>query len=196
LPETGWLRRKWRQGAPAQRFSLGRLTGALPTLRLSRSRGLHAAVTELLRQARERGSAEETLRCLATAALGAAVADAAGGPLADPLRVGDTAIHITAYPTESLTTLCRADLGAGLRPLVIAPGDGAMVARALARYAGLGGRIDVFEAAELIATRIYIPAGLTAAGRRAALARLVKRYHRISQASPDGGGGRRIALVR
>ena len=153
-------------------------------------------MTELLRQARERGSANETLRCLVAAALGAAAADATSGPLADPLRIGDTAIHVAADPKETLITRCRADLGAGLQPLVVAPGDGAMVARALARYAGLGGRIDVFEAAELIATRIYIPAGLTAAGRRAALARLVKRYHRISQASPDGGGGRRIALVR
>lgn len=172
------------------------LTAALPPLRLSCSRSLRTAVADLLRQAQERGRAEETLRCLVAAALGAAAADATSGPLADPLRIGDTAIHVSAAQGDTLIARCRTDVGAGLRPLVIAPGDGAIIARGLAGYAGLGDRIDVFEAAELIATRIYIPAGLTAAGRRAALARLVKRYHRISQASLDGGRGRRIALVR
>lgn len=149
---------------------------------------------ELLRQAQERGNAEETLRCLVAAALGAAIANSTSGPLADPLRIGDTAIHVAAAQGDALIARCRADLGAGLRPLVIAPGDGAIIARALAGYAGLGDRVDVFEAAELIATRIYIPAGLTAAGRRAALADFVRRYNQISEAALDGGRGMRVAL--
>ena len=153
-------------------------------------------MADLLRQAQERGKAEETLRCLVAAALGAAAAESTSGPLADPLRIGDTAIHVAAVQGDALIARCRTDVGAGLRPLVIASGEGAIIARAMAENADLGDRIDVFEAAEFIATRIYLPAGFSARGRRAALRRIVGRYDQFSRAAPDGGRGRRIALVR
>ncbi|WP_280332735.1 DUF4928 family protein [Nocardia wallacei] len=173
------------------------------TLRLDTSRGLRALVRDILAQAAERqrqmpgtqyrgAVLQHLVGAKLDCALGAgnfahhsfSAADEQSGRAGDFL-VGNTAIHVTTAPGEALIGRCRGNLDAGLRPIIVTivdranNSDGVALAEGLAVSAGLGDRIDVFEAEQFVALNLYELGGFAEDGRRVAVDDLVKRYNEI-----------------
>lgn len=109
---------------------------------------------------------------------GFAVADAPGGRKGDFL-VGDTAIHVTTAPTESLIRKCCDNLYENLRPLVITTKSGVGGAEALAKNADVGERIDVLDVEQFVATNVYEWSKFEHKGRPLSIRELVRIYNRI-----------------
>lgn len=182
-------------------------------LRLGRVRSIEATVADLLHQAanRERAGqgaqyAAAVLRHLVGAMLecvlgpgqvehhGLSVAGAPGGQSADFL-IGDAAFHVTTAPGERVIAGCRANLDAGLRPIIVAPPAAIAVAAGLAKNAGLAGRIDIFDAEQLLALHAYTRGRFTRRGRGATLARMIQHYN-VIVAACEADPSLRIAVRR
>jgi Domain of unknown function (DUF4928) len=93
--------------------------------------------------------------------------------------VGDTAVHVTTAPTEALIRKCRGNLESGLRPIIVTTEDGTGGAKALARQADLGDRIDVIEIEQFIATNVYEWSKFVSEEQQISLQRLIERYNEI-----------------
>jgi hypothetical protein len=109
---------------------------------------------------------------------GFAVADAPGGRKGDFL-VGDTAIHVTTAPTESLIRKCCDNLYENLRPLIITTKSGVGGAEALAKDADVGERIDVLDVEQFVAANVYEWSKFEHKGRPMSIRELVRIYNRI-----------------
>ncbi len=166
-------------------------------LRLDASAGVRAVIAELLDEARKRQKsgggvqyAGAVLQHLVGAKLqcalpgeqvqhhGSSAADSPGGRAGD-FEIGDVAIHVTTAPGDGLIGRCRENIQAGLRPVIITVGDGTAVATGLARQAELGGRIDVLDAEQFVATNVYELGRFTGEGRRTSLTEIIQRYNEI-----------------
>lgn len=169
-------------------------------LKLDRSKSLRAVVRDLLDQVlkRQRETPGMTymgtvLQHLVGAKLesilpegtiqhhGASVADAPSDREGD-FTVRDTAIHVTTAPSEALIQKCRRNLDADVRPVIVTTQDGAQGAEALAKDAGIDGRIDVFEIEQFIATNVYGKSGFAQTDRRMNVSKIVERYNAIVEA--------------
>jgi hypothetical protein len=166
------------------------------TFKLDPSRSLRACVRDLLGQAVERQReargtmyAGAIMQHLVGAKLdhvtkgavkhhGFAVADAPSARSGDFL-IGDVAIHVTTAPGEALIRKCQANLGAGLRPLIITTEDGTGGAQALAKQAGVDDRLDVIEIEQFITTNVYEWSAFEKNARPSAVRDIVERYNRI-----------------
>ena len=93
--------------------------------------------------------------------------------------LGDAAIHVTTAPTEALVRKCKANLDAGLRPVVITDGKGVDVMEGLASNLGLGRRIDIFEVEQFVASNIYEISKFTNEKQKVTLIQLVEKYNEI-----------------
>jgi len=109
---------------------------------------------------------------------GFSVADASTGRKGDFL-VGDSAIHVTTAPTESLLAKCAANLEDSLRPVVVTTRQGVSGAEVLADVIGIRERIDVIEIGQFVATNIYEWSEFEQSGRSQAIASLIDEYNRI-----------------
>ena len=109
---------------------------------------------------------------------GASVADAPSDREGD-FTVRDTAIHVTTAPTEALIRKCGRNLDADVRPVIVTTHDGAQGAQALAKVAGIDGRIDVLEIEQFIATNVYERSAFAQTSRRAAINEIIERYNSI-----------------
>jgi hypothetical protein len=166
-------------------------------IKLDASRSLRAVVRDLLAQATERHRsmpgvyyAGAVLQHLVGAkldcALGAgqiehnsfSTADAPSGRAGD-FTAGDVAIHVTTSPGEAVIERCRENLNDGCRPVVVTLQRGVTVAEGLAHNAGVGDRIDIFEIEQFVALNIYELGKFGHAGRRTAVAEIIKRYNAI-----------------
>lgn len=166
-------------------------------LRLDASAGIRAVIAELLDEARRRQKsgggvkyAGAVLQHLVGAKLqcalpgeqfqhhGSSAADSPGGRAGD-FEIGDVAIHVTTAPGDGVIDRCRENIQAGLRPVIITVGDGTAVATGLARQAELGGRIDVLDAEQFVATNVYELGRFTGEGRRTSLTEIIQRYNEI-----------------
>jgi len=166
-------------------------------LRLDASRSLRTVVRDVLAQADERQRntpgmqyAGAVLQHLVGAkldcALGAghfehnsfSTSDAQSGRVGD-FALGDVAIHVTTAPGEALINRCRDNLNDGYRPLIITTARGLAAAEVLAENAGLGERIDMFEAEQFIALNLYELGKFAAVGRRVVVNDVVTRYNDI-----------------
>ena len=123
---------------------------------------------------------------------GASVADAVSGREADFL-VQDTAIHATTAPGEALLRKCKANLDAGLRPVIVTIARGVAVAEGLAEQAGVAERVDVFDAGQFIAGCVCDQGRFAADGRKQAIERLIAAYNAIVE-SCETDPGLRIQL--
>jgi len=163
--------------------------------RTDSSLSIRASVRELLAQAYERqkdmhGStyAGTMLQHLVGAKLdiilgagklvhhGASEADQADGRAGD-FSFGDVAIHVTTQPSESLIQKCGANLGAGLRPLIVTVGNRCAAAEAMADSKGILDRIDILDAEQFLAANIHEWGKFEAEARTVATAELIKRYN-------------------
>lgn len=93
--------------------------------------------------------------------------------------IDDVCIHVTTAPGEPLLKKCLANLGAGLRPLIVTTDDGTYGARAFAKQAGIEDRIDVIEIEQFIATNIYERSGFSRSQRRKTIKALIDNYNAL-----------------
>lgn len=93
--------------------------------------------------------------------------------------IGGVAVHITTSPGEALIRKCKANIDAGLQPIIVTVTKGLNPAEYLAENAGLGDRIDVFEAEQFIALNIYELGKFESERKRIAVSDIVTRYNEI-----------------
>ena len=166
-------------------------------IRLDGAHGLRAVIKDLLDQAEERqresggtmyvgAVMQHLVGAKLDCVMGAGkfehnsftTSDAQSGRSGD-FFIGDVAIHVTTAPGVAVVSRCRDNLTDGYRPVLITRGRGVMIAEALADDAGLGGRLDVFEIEQFVASAVYELGDFTAPGRRSAVTVLAERYNEI-----------------
>lgn len=101
--------------------------------------------------------------------------------------VGDTAIHVTMSPGESLmSNRCKDNLQNNFRPLVLVPEARVEAARQLAENADIGDRVAVSSIEEFVGNNIEELATFTATQIRSGLRALLERYNqRVQAVEPD-----------
>lgn len=93
--------------------------------------------------------------------------------------IGDTAIHVTAAPTEALVRKCQNNLGEGLRPLIVTTESGVGGMIALAMNADIASRIEVLEIGQFVTTNIYEWIGFENQSRSLSIEKLITKYNQI-----------------
>jgi hypothetical protein len=166
-------------------------------LRVDPARGLRAMVADILGQAQEKRKSNPgvhyvgaVMQHLVGAKLDCALgigqlthnsfstSDDQTGRAGDFL-IGTSALHVTASPSSGLMAKCQANIGDGLRPVIVTAGKGVNAAESLAESAEIGGRIDVFDVEQFIALNLYEIGRFDSAGSRVAIDDLISRYNQI-----------------
>jgi hypothetical protein len=167
------------------------------TLKYDTSKSLRAIIRDLLNQAFKRQKENPgtmyggaVLQHLVGAKLALALPDieikSHGYSVADAVssRGGDfiideVIIHVTTAPSEALMRKCEANLNAGSRPIVVTIHESMPGAESLANIQGIGGRVDILEAEQFIATNVYELSSFGTAQRRVTVELLVEKYNEI-----------------
>lgn len=170
------------------------------TLKFDPSKSLRSIVSDLLGQAIKRQKdnpgttyAGTVLQHLVGAKLdlilpegkrvahhGANVADAPTARSGD-FVLDDVAIHVTTAPSEALIRKCKANIEAGVRPIIITVAESRAGVESIAKGFEIEGRIDVIEAEQFIATNILEWSQFDEKSQRTELMRLISRYNEITQ---------------
>lgn len=169
------------------------------TFSLDSGKGLRVAVRRLIQMARERGSDGSNvhgtvLQHLVGAKLELVLGEKAAelglshnsantkdgdlGRLGD-FKVGDTVFHITTNPSYQLLEKCKANVDAGLRPLIVTLGENASKVDVHAETLGILDRVEAVDVEQFLTTNVYEMALFKAEGIRPTLERLVAIYNRI-----------------
>lgn len=168
------------------------------TLKFDQSKSLRSIVGDLLAQAMKRQKdnpgttyAGTVLQHLVGAKLdlilpegkrvahhGANVADSPTSRAGD-FVLDDVAIHVTTTPSESLIRKCRANIEAGLRPVIVTVAEGRAGVESLAKGFEIEGRIDVIEAEQFIATNILEWSCFVSLAQHVELKRLIDAYNEL-----------------
>lgn len=108
-------------------------------------------------------------------------ANAADGPTAraGDFVLDDAAIHVTTAPSEALVRKCRANIEAGLRPVVVTIAESRAGLESIAKGFDIDGRIDVIEAEQFIATNLFEWGRFQNRFTKEALVKIVNRYNEI-----------------
>lgn len=122
---------------------------------------------------------------------GASVKD--DGRRTGDFEIGDTVIHVTTMPGQLLVEKCKANVQAGLRPIIVTGSDRVVFAKTLMADSGFEGRIDVFDYEQFLAANVFEIGRFEASGRREAFAQIVDRYNLIV-AEVENDPGLRIEL--
>lgn len=166
-------------------------------LALDPTRSVSGTLRDLFRQAEDRDAAGPprayvgaVLHHLVAAALDwepRALPEHPDGPAKDArssragsFETGDTEIHVTAGPGETVIAACRRTLDRGRQPVLITLPTGIPAATHLAETAGIGERLEVFDIEHFIAIHLHLCTGFSASGIPAELRRLVARYNEIA----------------
>jgi len=178
----------------------GYFSGKPFTLKFDPSKSLRSIVGDLLAQAKKRQDenpgttyAGTVLQHLVGAKLdlilpeekrvqhhGANVADAPTSRVGD-FVLDDVAIHVTTAPSEALIRKCKANIEAGLRPIIVTIADSRAGIESIAKAFEIEGRIDVIEAEQFIATNILEWGLFTNLKHRIELEKLIQAYNNIIQ---------------
>jgi hypothetical protein len=94
-------------------------------------------------------------------------------------HVGDVAIHVTTAPTEALIAKCKANIGDGIRPIIITSEKGASVAQGLAENSNIADNLDIFEIEQFIALNLYELTRFENSSRRVKVEQIITRYNEI-----------------
>lgn len=168
------------------------------TLKFDQSKSLRSIVSDLLAQAKKRQDenpgttyAGTVLQHLVGAKLdlilpeekrvahhGANVADSPTSRAGD-FVLDDVAIHVTTAPSEALIRKCKANIEAGLRPIIVTIAESRAGVESIAKGFDIEGRIDVIEAEQFIATNILEWSGFAEKSQRVEVARLISKYNEI-----------------
>lgn len=109
---------------------------------------------------------------------GATVADAPTARAGDFI-IDDVAIHVTTAPTEALMRKCKANLEAGLRPIIVTTATSRAGAESLAGIQKIADRLDIIEAEQFIATNVMEWGKFAAEPQRHEVVRLIEAYNQI-----------------
>ena len=168
------------------------------TLKFDPSKSLRSIVSDLLAQAIKRQKdnpgttyAGTVLQHLVGAKLdlilpeekrvthhGANVADSPTSRAGD-FVLDDVTIHVTTAPSEALIRKCKANIEAGLRPVIVTIADSRAGVESIAKGFDIEGRIDVIEAEQFIATNILEWSQFTEKSQRMEIIRLISKYNEI-----------------
>ncbi len=168
------------------------------TLKFDPSKSLRSIVSDLLAQAMKRQKdnpgttyAGTVLQHLVGAKLdlvlpeekrvahhGANVADCPTARAGD-FVLDDVAIHATTAPSESLIRKCKANIEAGLRPIIVTIAEGRAGVESIAKGFEIEGRIDVIEAEQFIATNLLEWSKFSTQNQRVELERLIEVYNKL-----------------
>lgn len=170
------------------------------TLKFDPSKSLRSIVSDLLAQAMKRQKdnpgttyAGTVLQHLVGAKLdlilpeekrvthyGANVADSPTSRAGD-FVLDDVAIHVTTSPSEALIRKCKANIEAGLRPVIVTIADSRAGIESIAKGFEIEGRIDVIEVEQFIATNILEWSQFAEKSQRIEVTRLISKYNEIIQ---------------
>ncbi|RZU47969.1 uncharacterized protein DUF4928 [Fluviicoccus keumensis] len=109
---------------------------------------------------------------------GASVADQVSGRSGD-FVIDNTIIHITTSPGEAVVRKCLENINAGAKPIILTLADGVTVAKGLAAYLDLAGRIDIMDAEQFLAANLHELSLFKTAARWDTLQKLVEVYNQI-----------------
>ena len=109
---------------------------------------------------------------------GANVADSPTSRAGD-FVLDDVAIHVTTSPSEALIRKCKANIEAGLRPVIVTIADSRAGIESIAKGFEIEGRIDVIEVEQFIATNILEWSQFAEKSQRAEIIRLISKYNEI-----------------
>lgn len=109
---------------------------------------------------------------------GASVADASTDRSGD-FVVNDTIIHCTTAPMEPLIRKCEANLRSGALPIIITIFERVRTALDLAADIGLGGRIEVWDIQQFLASNVFEHSLFDNAARNSRLADIIDQYNMI-----------------
>lgn len=171
------------------------------TLKFDPSKSLRSIVSDLLVQAMKRQKdnpgttyAGTVLQHLVGAKLdlilpeekkvvhhGANVADSPTARTGD-FVLDDVAIHVTTAPSEALIRKCKANIEAGLRPIIVTIAESRAGIESIAKGFEIEGRIDVIEAEQFIATNILEWSKFVEKSQRSEVVRLISKYNEIVEA--------------
>lgn len=96
--------------------------------------------------------------------------------------IDDAIIHVTTAPGEALMRKCADNLNAGCRPIIVTIHTNMPAAESLAEIQGIGGRVEVLEAEQFIATNVYELSKFETAQRKLTVERLIDKYNEIVDA--------------
>lgn len=88
-------------------------------------------------------------------------------------------IHCTTAPGEALMQKCQRNINGGLRPIIVTTYPRVIVAESLASDIGLGGRIEVWDIEQFLATNVYELSFFKAADRKVTVERIIEAYNGI-----------------
>ncbi len=111
---------------------------------------------------------------------GANVADSPTSRAGD-FVLDDVAIHVTTSPSEALIRKCKANIEAGLRPVIVTIADSRAGIESIAKGFEIEGRIDVIEVEQFIATNILEWSQFAEKSQRIEVTRLISKYNEIIQ---------------
>ena len=109
---------------------------------------------------------------------GANVADSPTSRAGD-FVLDDVAIHVTTAPSEALVRKCKANIDAGLRPIIVTISESRAGVDSIAKGFDIENRIDVIEAEQLIATNILEWGKFSEKSNRLEIERLLKKYNEL-----------------
>lgn len=109
---------------------------------------------------------------------GASVADAPTRRKGDFL-VGNTVVHVTTAPSESLILKCCDNLDENLQPLIVTIKNEIGTAYSLARNKDVSDRVEVLEVEQFVATNVLERSKFEMKGRTFRLRELVDTYNRV-----------------
>jgi hypothetical protein len=93
--------------------------------------------------------------------------------------IDDAIIHVTTAPGEALMRKCATNLSAGCRPIIVTIHASMPAAESLAEIQGIGGRVDMLEVEQFIATNLYELSLFKTADRKVTVEKLVDRYNEV-----------------
>jgi len=168
-------------------------------LRYDTSKSIGAIIRELLDQARDRQAENlgatyvgTVLQHLVGAKLelvlrnmditinhhGASVADSPTARQGD-FVIGDSTIHVTTAPTQSLMLKCKENLAAGYKPIIVTVRDRVAMAEGNAETEGIGERTDILAAEQFLAANLHELSGFEGDKQRTTIDELVAEYNKI-----------------
>ena len=109
---------------------------------------------------------------------GASVADASTDRSGD-FVINNTIIHCTTAPAEPLLKKCEANLRSGASPVIITIFERVRTTLDLASDMGLGGRIEVWDIQQFLASNVFEHSHFDNAARNSKLADIIEQYNKI-----------------
>ena len=109
---------------------------------------------------------------------GASVADGPTDRNGD-FVINNTILHCTTMPGALLIEKCKANLRSGCHPVIITIFERVHTALNLAEDAGIGGRVEVWDIQQFLASNVYEHSLFDESQRNAKLAAIVNNYNKI-----------------